>query len=408
LENDKARGISALQQTEKELELIELELNSAISDVSSDQALFTQYQSEIPQNFRQRAVLDKVISEKKLHIASISESINKVKQNHEKSREQLISAQSLLAATEQNVSQYSEKVRLASEDFSSKLSLYGFPDEHEFQKNLTGENDRKELEQKINEFNLAYHSANKRLKRASDVCENLERPDLKKIEADLSAIRVDLETINTKTGALKKEHEQIQKLLSELESLENQLQKIETDYRLIGSLSDAASGINPLRITFERFVLSSLLDEVLYTGSVRLKMMSRNRFELHRARSHEDQRTSGGLDLMVFDSWTGTTRPISSLSGGESFLAALSLALGLADIVQSYAGGLKLDTMFIDEGFGSLDAEALDLAFNALHDIGKNGRLIGVISHVSELKERINCRLEVLSSRDGSSINMIY
>ena len=110
---------------------------------------------------------------------------------------------------------------------------------------------------------------------------------------------------------------------------------------------------------------------------------------------------------MVYDAYTGTTRPVNTLSGGESFLASLSLALGLSDVVQAYAGGVTLQTLFVDEGFGSLDPEALDLAFRALVDLQGGGRLVGIISHVPELKERIEARLEVIPGRGGSMVRFL-
>jgi exonuclease SbcC len=118
-------------------------------------------------------------------------------------------------------------------------------------------------------------------------------------------------------------------------------------------------------------------------------------------------RSAGGLDLLVSDDHTGTTRPVATLSGGESFLASLSLALGLADVVQAYAGGIKLDTMFIDEGFGSLDPESLDLAFRTFADLQVRGRLVGIISHVPELKERMSTRLEVVPGHRGSTARFV-
>lgn len=117
------------------------------------------------------------------------------------------------------------------------------------------------------------------------------------------------------------------------------------------------------------------------------------------------RRSAGGLDLEVFDSYTGVVRSVSTLSGGETFLASLSLALGLADVVQSYSGGIHLDAIFVDEGFGTLDPESLDLAMRALIDLQKGGRLVGIISHVPELKERIEARLEVKSTDRGSMAN---
>jgi len=111
---------------------------------------------------------------------------------------------------------------------------------------------------------------------------------------------------------------------------------------------------------------------------------------------------AGGLEIEIFDQYTGYARSVATLSGGETFLASLSLALGLADVVQSYAGGIHLDTILVDEGFGTLDPEALDMAIKALIDLQKGGRLVGIISHVPELKERIDARLEVTKGKQGS------
>ena len=132
--------------------------------------------------------------------------------------------------------------------------------------------------------------------------------------------------------------------------------------------------------------------------------MSRGQFILKRARNLEDKRKNAGLDLEVEDSFTGTTRPTSSLSGGEGFLASLSLALGLADVVQSRLGGIRLDAVFVDEGFGTLDAEALELAIKTLAELQAGGRIVGIISHVPELRDQIARRLVVRKSATGSLV----
>ena len=131
-------------------------------------------------------------------------------------------------------------------------------------------------------------------------------------------------------------------------------------------------------------------------------MMSNNRYTLRRSTERGSRRKSEGLELEVDDSYTGVGRPVATLSGGEGFLASLSLALGLADVVQQESGGIRLDAIFVDEGFGTLDPEALDLAVRALIDLQRGGRMVGIISHVPELKERVEARLEVTRGKDGS------
>jgi exonuclease SbcC len=179
--------------------------------------------------------------------------------------------------------------------------------------------------------------------------------------------------------------------------------ELDKKYQTVGYIADVANGKNPHSVTFQRFVLGALLDDVLVAASQRLKIMSKGRYLMQRQSKLTDGRKAGGLDLEVSDAYTGHTRSAGTLSGGESFLAALSLALGLADVVQSYSGGVYLDTIFIDEGFASLDPEALDAAMQALIDLQQGGRLVGIISHVSELKERIDTRLEITAGKSGSS-----
>ena len=178
-------------------------------------------------------------------------------------------------------------------------------------------------------------------------------------------------------------------------------------YELLGNLARVAQGQNPARVTFERYVLAAFLEDILEAANIRLNQMSQNRYQLYRTDEKERKNKQSGLELEVFDQYTGKARHVKTLSGGESFKASLSMALGLSDVVQSYAGGVRLDTMFIDEGFGTLDQESLESAINCLIDLQKTGRLIGIISHVQELKERIDVRLEVSSGYTGSATRFV-
>jgi len=156
-------------------------------------------------------------------------------------------------------------------------------------------------------------------------------------------------------------------------------------------------------MTFERYVLAAFLDDILEEANSRLVKMTSGRYKLMRKKDRSKGNVQSGLELLVFDQYTGQERHVKTLSGGESFKAALSLALGLADVVQAYAGGVSLETMFIDEGFGTLDPESLDQAIETLMEIQSSGRLVGIISHVPELKERIDVQLEVIAGQSGST-----
>ena len=153
----------------------------------------------------------------------------------------------------------------------------------------------------------------------------------------------------------------------------------------------------------ETYVQMSYFDRILTRANTRLRKMTGGQYDLTRRLNADNHRSQAGLELDVIDHYNGTTRPVHSLSGGESFKASLALALGLSDEIQSAAGGVRLDTMFVDEGFGSLDDESLQLAIGALQELTEGNRLVGIISHVSELKSRIDRQVVVTKSESGGS-----
>lgn len=180
---------------------------------------------------------------------------------------------------------------------------------------------------------------------------------------------------------------------------------VEQEYAWVKSLSDTANGVlsGKRKIELETYIQMSYFDRIIRRANLRLMTMSGGQYELKRQEDGENRKEKAGLELSVIDHFNGTERSVKTLSGGESFQASLSLALGLSDEIQSYAGGIRLDTMFVDEGFGSLDEEALNQAVNALGGLAEGKRMVGIISHVAELKDRIENRIVVTKnrSRDG-------
>lgn len=181
----------------------------------------------------------------------------------------------------------------------------------------------------------------------------------------------------------------------------------EERHRDISALADTASGKTggKAKVELETYVQMSLFDRIIRRANSRFSVMSSGQYDLRRCDASEGgAQKQTGLDLEVIDHYSGTARSVKSLSGGESFMASLSLAIGLSDEIQSHAGGIRLETMFVDEGFGSLDQDTLDQAMNSMKDLTEGGeRLVGIISHVSELKNRIDRQIAVKKTRDGGS-----
>ena len=180
---------------------------------------------------------------------------------------------------------------------------------------------------------------------------------------------------------------------------------LQTEYAQLRELAAAAEGNPPntKRMRLETYVLAAQLEEIVRAANVRLRTMTSGRFELEHNDAVQFRNTRSGLGLSILDQHTGRSRPTHSLSGGETFLASLALALGLAEVVTNQAGGITLDTLFIDEGFGSLDADTLDIAMATLDSLRAGGRTIGLISHVETMKEQITAKLRVTVSREGHS-----
>ncbi len=259
-------------------------------------------------------------------------------------------------------------------------------------------------EKEVSDFNLNYQTVVKQLQAANEkraLLEVIEVHPLDK-EFELKQKRVALNEQLTKIQA---NLENQQHVLTSVEMEHQQYKQIKEDLNNYGPLSEVALGNKENGyLSFERYVLSSYFEEVLHYANLRLYDMSQQRYKLIVAREVDSRKRSAGLDLEVFDHYTSSTRSVKSLSGGETFNASLSLALGLSDVITQKSGGVQLETLFIDEGFGALDAQALDLAIETLFELNQSGRVVGIISHVSELKERIPSQIQVEKTASGSYV----
>ena len=183
------------------------------------------------------------------------------------------------------------------------------------------------------------------------------------------------------------------------------LSELERRWSWVRALSNTANGnlAGKEKLMLETYIQTTYFDRIIRRANLRFLAMSGGQYELKRSREAGNNKSQSGLELNVIDHYNGTERSVRTLSGGESFKASLSLALGLADEIQSSAGGIRLDTMFVDEGFGSLDEESLRQAIQTLADLAGGNRLVGIISHVGELKERIDRQIVVTKDRTGGS-----
>ena len=229
-----------------------------------------------------------------------------------------------------------------------------------------------------------------------------ERPQLPQLRQRCQTLRQESLSRREELGKAASARQALEGALQEARRLEEELAALEGQLSRVARLSKSLSGSNPMKMPILQYVLSVMLEEVLGSANRFFATLSRGRYAL-RLKDGPATRGYGGLDLEVLDGASMLPRSIETLSGGEQFLASLSLAFGLSDVVQNHSGAVRLDSLFIDEGFGSLDGETLDTAMKALAMLQSGGRLIGIISHVSELKNRIPCRVEV--NRDAAGFS---
>jgi exonuclease SbcC len=278
-----------------------------------------------------------------------------------------------------------------------------FKNEAEFLSFVVDETELKNTAIILSEYETEGKMLKKDIARLENETSGKEKPNISKIEEESNVLEEIRQILRNQSSEITGRLTDIQSKIKDLVSASNDYTQNEKIYSVIKPLSDAANG----KLEFETYAQAAYFDRVLRAANLRLQIMSQNRYLLLRKQGSDDNRKKTGLDIEVADSYTGKSRSAKSLSGGESFMASLSLALGLSDVIQQSAGGVKLDAMFIDEGFGSLDSETLDLAVRTLSGMAQGSRVIGIISHVNELRERIDKQIQVKKSPTGSKIAVI-
>ena len=264
--------------------------------------------------------------------------------------------------------------------------------------------------EKCNQYEKTISATDASIKALKSRLEKIDKvQDIEKVKIKRDETEKAIENIPIQTKDIFVRYSANTNVLANIKRENENLIKAEREFKLISPLASTANGgIGVNKMELETFVQLNYFDRILAKANKRLMEMTSGQYELVRQTESSDGRTKFGLDLNVYDHHCGSERAISSLSGGESFKAALSLALGLSDEIQSSAGGIKIDTMFVDEGFGSLDDESLRQALNVLIKLSGSNRLVGIISHVTELKDRIDKQIVVTKTPNkGSKIEII-
>lgn len=379
------------------------ELAAAKESADKAMTVLSELEKNLPAAYRDSLALEKEIKALETRISSFEKSLE---QAEEKQKNAETIYQALKEQKELLEKQAGEFLKVSEEKnciLKIKVAEAGFTDWFECSRYMKEVPRLEAYENDLKIYDQSVHAEEEKIKGEKEKTAGKTKPDMndwnEKRTKLLESMKQFVAEKAEKETELKKQKETLKKLYQ----LKETQKEISEKYSLVAHLWEIAQG-KETGINLERFVLGALLDAVTEKANLRLMEMSGNRYELLRKRGERsDGRKKAGLDLEVFDGNTGRARPAATLSGGETFLASLSLALGLADVVQEYAGGVHLDAMFIDEGFGSLDSESLDLAMKTLQELKGQNRLIGLISHVGGLEERIPAKLCVTKTQTGST-----
>ncbi len=399
----------SLKGIEDDLQTLHSQLKDHQGQVNTLEGQINNQLASIPSQFQQFTNLNQQIDQLNKVILDFDQQLESLSIKNKSAQQQLNTAVGVLQNT-------NKQQQILTEDFNSKQHSFQLAIEQSIFTDISA----------LKSARLAEHE----LKIYSEQYENYQQQSLK-VEAQLQELSPQLtDKLQSEIEPLEEQYKQAQDLKSDhlkqkgqLDQrfivLENIIKKISTEianlklatdkFQQTSHLSKIANGTGyqGSKLSFSRFLLGRLLDEILQAASSRLDIMSEGRYQLTRKLDQSNKQSAFGLDIELIDAYTGQKRPVNTFSGGEGFLASLALALGLSEVVQNNAGGIYLDTLFIDEGFGSLNDEALEQAINVLTTLSGNGRLVAVISHVNELKERIDAQLVISKTSKGSSAKFI-
>ena len=376
--------------------------------LAAAEALLKERAAQVPAELRAAGALEEAVDGARRLKQAFDDSFESAQQAFTEAKEERIAREFAGKAAAAAQTAAAENEKASADAFGAALAKHAFAGEEEWRAALLPEQERGSLHTHIQAHDEALQRARGRLQQAGLAVVDQSQP------ADVIVLRDTAESARaahaaaiTRQADAKNGLAKLAKVQQSLAEVDARSDEVRRAYETVGVLSEVANGTNAGRVSFQRWVLGVYLDEVLAVASRKLFAMSKGRYQLQRQREASGGRRPSGLDLAVFDEFSGSARAAVTLSGGESFLAALSLALGLAETVQEHAAGVPLETIFVDEGFGALDSDALELAIDALMELQLGGRLVGVISHVPELRQVIPARLEVHGGSGGSHTKFV-
>ncbi len=397
------RKLEELQQLEKEKQQRELEHRQLKSTLEQKDAVYRAKQQSIPPAISTLAELRKLIAQAKKEKETLEVAWEEVQRCRKEIDNTYTKADARLEHLTAALEELSHKRDRAEKQFNEAINQAGFIGLEAYQKAKMSAEERVSLQEECNEYKQMLHTLTEQVKDGKKELEGHEKLDLGPLEEELTELKESYERKLKEYNSSTEYAKAGQQLENKITDTSERIMALEERVHRIVDLYDTLRGQNPMKLSFERYIQIEYLEQIIHVANERLRTLSNGQFQLIRSERQETHGKQSGLGLDVYDAYTGQIRDVKTLSGGEKFNASLCLALGMADVIQGHRGSVRVETMFIDEGFGSLDEESLNKAIHTLIDLQKSGRMIGVISHVAELKAAIPAVLEVEKLKEGYS-----
>ncbi len=387
---------SAKEKAEDELSMLQTQftqldatLKERLRNIPEEIQDLTVLQAKIKQTETEKKQLEKRWQEVQDEWKSADKSYTEAQLHHIHVRNQLENVQSIVEKVENMFKEYLLEAQFESEDAYKQAKLPA--------------NDIELLKKEIETYKQNTVTVMKQIEELREELKEKKRVDIEQIQQQLQELKQSYEAALDNLNRSKKQKETAMNINEQIIRVQEKIANSEKKLAVITDLYDVLRGQNEKKISFERYLQIDYLDQITNAANERFRTLTNGQFYLIRSERQEARGRQSGLAIDVYDAYTGQTRDVKTLSGGEKFIASLCLALGMSDVIQSFQGSVSMKTMFIDEGFGSLDEESLHKSIDALISLQETGRMIGVISHVEELKTIFPAMLEVNKTKEGYS-----
>lgn len=394
-------------QTGEKIEEITAKINDLKKVINGDENKIAALEKMI--SCKNKSEAEMVLDDLENRIDEMQKSFEIAEQNYNECVKVIDNAKAVINENEPLAKTENERIKKQEEKLEKAMQKYGIDNENTLEILVSDIENISDMRDEIKEYDNKLSACNERIKMLKENIGKAEKTDIEKLKADKEETENSLEEVMEQKNSLTANISINKRIMDETQKLKTELDESGKRYSTYLNISQTANGELSKRqkIAFEQYIQSAYFRSILNEANKRFSYMTNGRFELVKHDGDSNLKSHSGLDIDVFDNYTGKQRSVKSLSGGESFKASLCMALGLSEVIQRNAGGVKLESMFVDEGFGVLDNESLEQAIEVLNSLSESDRMVGIISHISELKDRIDKKIVVKKGSAGSTVELI-